>query len=348
VLPKRMNCGRKVLIVGNQNGTHIGGSLRCASLKISNFAFDFFDSSLAYQGPSLVAKIAHRFFDKRPLAMREFNYNVLGICKKMRPNLLITTGMSPLSGKTLSKIKALNVECLNYLTDDPWNRAHRSNWFLEALPYYDAVFSVRRSNMQDLENQGCRKVFYLPFAYDPDLFFTPFITSTQEKEFQSEVLFIGGADRDRLPYVSSLIRAGYRVRLYGGYWEQFKETRAYAFGLADPRTIRFATACTKVALCLVRRANRDDNCMRSFEIPAIGACMLAEDTIGHREIFGLDGQNVLYFKTPEEMLERTACLLKKDDERRRLAIAAHETIKQGKHTYEDRLKTILRECVRYE
>jgi spore maturation protein CgeB len=81
--------------------------------------------------------------------------------------------------------------------------------------------------------------------------------------------------------------------------------------------------------------------MRSFEVPAIGACMLAEDTAEHREIFGGDDEAVAYFGSIDEMVEKLRWLVKHDGERRRLAQAAYRLIRRGKHTYQDRLVTML-------
>ena len=49
--------------------------------------------------------------------------------------------------------------------------------------------------------------------------------------------------------------------------------------------------------------------MRTFEVPAIGACMLTEDTEEHREIFGKEGDAVLYFRTMNEMVSQLRFLL---------------------------------------
>jgi spore maturation protein CgeB len=83
--------------------------------------------------------------------------------------------------------------------------------------------------------------------------------------------------------------------------------------------------------------------MRTFEVPAIGACMLTEDTQEHREIFGEEGQAVVYFRSKSEMVEKLRWLLGHDHERERLASAAHELITNGRNTYKDRLLQML-EC----
>jgi spore maturation protein CgeB len=87
--------------------------------------------------------------------------------------------------------------------------------------------------------------------------------------------------------------------------------------------------------------------MRSFEIAALGGCMLAEDTAEHREIFGDDGEAVVYFRTPREAAERARLLLADPAERTRLSEAVRERIvSHGAHTYRDRLVTILGAAVR--
>jgi spore maturation protein CgeB len=139
-----------------------------------------------------------------------------------------------------------------------------------------------------------------------------------------------------------LIQAGFDVALYGGYWERYPSTAPFARGYADLPTLRKAIGAAKVALCLVRRANRDGHCMRSFEVPAIGACMLTEDTVEHREIFGEDGRAVVYFHTRDEMVDKLRWLLAHDEERRRLADAARLLITAGGNTYRDRVEAMLK------
>ncbi len=81
--------------------------------------------------------------------------------------------------------------------------------------------------------------------------------------------------------------------------------------------------------------------MRSFEAAAIGGCVLAEESADHRELFGPDNQAVRYFRTPAELVEGAKFLVANANERRRLAAALRERLVLGRHTYTDRLATIL-------
>jgi spore maturation protein CgeB len=243
--------------------------------------------------------------------------------------------------EALRRIKNLGVRRCNYLTDDPWNAAHRSRWFFHALAQYDFIFTPRRANIDDLHKATDACICYLPFAYDPDLFGPIELTAAEQVTFDSDVVFAGGADRERVPYLAALGQAGMNVAVYGGYWERFSETRSMTRGLIGVELLRKAIAGARVALCLVRRANRDGHAMRSFEIPAVKACMLVEETEEHIALFGPEGDAVIYFSTVLEMLDKTAWLLSRPEERFRLAEAAHRLVVERGHTYRDRLKTIL-------
>jgi spore maturation protein CgeB len=269
---------------------------------------------------------------------------VVATCRQLRPRWVLATGFVPLNAHALAALGKMGVRRLNYLTDDPWNPSLHAAWFFAALREYDHVFSVRRSNLADLTTHGCQHVSYVPFGFDADLFYPEPPPAAEQPRYAADVVFVGGADQDRVPYIAALSRASVDVALYGDYWSRYTETRAHHRGYADPSTLRKATCAAKVALCLVRRANRDGQVMRSYEAAAIGACMLVEDTPEHRELFGQDGEAVVYFRTIEQMLDRLRRLLTQPDERRRLAAAVRQRIVAGGHTYSDRLQTMLQEA----
>ena len=264
---------------------------------------------------------------------------MIAICRRTRPDLVLTTGLAPLCAATLECLGGIGCTTVNYLTDDPWNPAHRAGWFLRALPNYSAVFSPRRSNLHDLINQGCARVIYLPFAYDSAIHFKPELQGTTVP--LAQILFIGGGDADRVPFLAALLNAGIRVAIFGDYWDRFPALAQSWQGYADLETARQMSWTTPICLCLVRRSNRDGHTMRSFEIAAMGGCMLCEDTHEHREIFGPDGEAVLYFGSLREMVDRARWLLRNEVERQKMRRCVFERITKGRNAYRDRLQTIL-------
>ena len=329
-----------LVLVGNPDASHVGAHLKRAAegLGLETVVCDVTE---AYDGPVWRNRVNWWMRGRLPTRFQAFSAKVLETCRDVRPTWLLTTGIAPLEEGALKEIGKLQIRRLNYLTDDPWNPAHRAAWFLSAAPQYDYVFSPRRATLGDLRRLGCMSACYLPFAYAPDLHFPEAPTNGERARIQSDIIFAGGADRDRVPYMESLIQAGFDVALYGGYWERYAQTAPAARGQADAVTLRKAVGAAKVALCLVRRANRDGNVMRSFELPAMGACMLTEDTEEHHEIFGDDGEAVAFFRTREEMVEKLRWLLAHEDVRRRLKESAHRVVTAGRNTYRDRLEAML-------
>ncbi len=331
----------KLLLVGNAGETHIGSNLLYAAKELG-LDIQFLDVREAYKGPAWRRKINWWLLEHRPSLLKEFSQRIKSACQTFQPRWMLSIGIAPVNKEALEEIGKLGTQRLNYLTDDPWNAAHKAGWFLKALPLYDHIFSVRRSNLSDLDKAGCSRVSYLPFAYAPELHFPESPETTEEKaRFDCDIVFVGGADRDRIPYIKTLVQAGFKVHLYGGYWDRYPKMKSCYRGYADPQTFRKAIGGAKVSLCLVRHANRDGNSMRTFEIPAIGGCMLTEDTEEHREIFGEDGKAVVYFKTIPEMIEKLKYLLCHQEETQRLKIAAYRLIIHGKNAYKDRLGTML-------
>ena len=330
----------ELLIVGNDGGTNVGGSfLRGArQLGIEARLVPMRD---AMDAPALLRQVNWRVRGRRPTHLKSFSDRVVAETSEFRPTCLLTTGLAPLTDQALEEIGRLGTKRLNFLTDDPWNPAHRASWFLKALPHYDHVFSPRRANHDDLAGLGCRQVHYLPFGYDNDLFRAYPVSANGRNGDSSDVVFAGGADDDRAPYFIALSDAGINVSLYGDYWHKWKALQPFFRGYADPPALCKIIGKAKVSVCLVRRANRDGHSMRTFELPAVGSCMLVEDTLEHREIFGEDGEAVIYFTGVGEMISKTHWLLGHEIERRRLANSAHQLVTGGKNTYRDRLASML-------
>lgn len=80
--------------------------------------------------------------------------------------------------------------------------------------------------------------------------------------------------------------------------------------------------------------------MRSYEVPACRAFLLAERTDEHQEMF-VEVKEAEFFNTTEELIYKIIFYLKNDSERKKIARNGYHRIVCGNNTYLDRLKTIL-------
>jgi len=243
---------------------------------------------------------------------------------------------------TVSHLRQQGIVVMNFATDDPFNQATTA-CVREALTEYDIYFSTKRAVMDDLRRAGCRRVEYMPFAYKPTVHFRePIQASDEAHEFACDVAFIGGADDTRAPFFERLVRAEPRLRLnlYGGYWDRYKGLRKYHRGLAVGRNFRLAVAGAAMCINLVRRANRDGHVMRTFELPACGAFVVAERTDEHEELFA-EGREIAFFDGRDELVDVVRHYLPKGEERSRIAVTGQDKVRNGSHTYKDRLLAML-------
>jgi len=329
-----------ISIVGNGDPVHVGRHLVSAaeSLQVEHKLLDLRRAS---EGPRILTSLSWRLRGHRPLRMNSFSRYVRQHCEEARPSVLICTGLAAVTASDLRRIGAAGVKRVNFLTDDPWNPAHRAPWFMESLREYDCIFSPRTANRDDLLRHGCQHVERLPFAYAPEIHFPELARSLDEPPNGPDVAFVGGGDADRVPFADALLKAGMNVALYGGYWDRYPATRVHALGLASPEVARQLARNAKVSVCMVRRANRDGHCMRTFELPAMGACIVADDTPEHRTIFGEEGENVLYFREPEELVAKVRRLVASPQLRADLRRRCHERIVAGGNQYKDRLSSMI-------
>lgn len=328
-----------LFIAGNPLPFHVGSHFLQAANTLGIKAV-IHDTRLAFHKNRYVQAAYWRLLGKKPAHIRQYGRSLIKQGIITIPDLLLSIGTAPLTADVLRQIRAMGGQRAIFLTDDPFSQAHQSAWFRQALLEYDYIFTPRLANLAQLREITKATVTYLPFAYNPTVhYLVPIPFGAQQ--MGSDILFIGGADKDRIPWMEMFIRKGISVELYGGYWERYSATRPYAHGHADLATMRHLVPASKINLGLVRQANRDGHAMRSFEVPAMGGVLLAEDTGEHRALFGDEGETVLYFSDYEEAVTKAEWLLAHPDERRRLATAVYQQITTSNHTYADRLQTII-------
>lgn len=298
---------------------------------------------------TFVSTIPHRIFYKlagrRPITYWSLNRSFLKTALSFKPNLIIVAKGMYLSPATLRAVKrGTGAILVNYATDDPFNTAVNNSDLLSSIHIYDIYACTKKAIREDIQKAGCVNVVYVPFGYKPNVHFPEAASSPAEAaRFSSDVAFIGGCDRDRSSMVRDLLRRNPDVtlNLYGNFWDRHLAFRRHHRGWVLGRNYRLAVCGAKVALNLVRRANRDGHVMRTFEIPACGAFMLTDRTDEQGEFLAED-KEAAFFSSVEEMNDKIRYYLNHDAERQRIAQAGYRRITGEPNTYKDRLKTIFR------
>ncbi|HZR26582.1 MAG TPA: glycosyltransferase [Vicinamibacterales bacterium] len=310
--------------------------------------------SFVDEGPTfdrLASSRAERFLRRvRPWphkSVAELHRAIVSQAEAIRPDIVLVVKGAHLTTECLTALKATGATLVNFSTDDPFNPRTSSRLWRRTLPLYDLVCSPRHANITDLRSLGVSSVEFVPFGYKPDVHFPEVAATADERtRFESDVCFIGGADTDRVKYFEELVHQLPHVRLalYGGYWNRSHRLARYWRGFAVGRDFRLAVGGAAITVNLVRRANRDDHVMRTFEVPACGGCMLTEATASHRAWFA-EGQDAFMFDSPGGLARGVRFLLGRPELRRRAAAAGRCKVVEMPNRYDDRLATILRAAI---
>jgi spore maturation protein CgeB len=283
-----------------------------------------------------------------PAGVANFRRTVLQRAREYSPDIVLTLKGAYLDPETLHELKrATSALLVNFSTDDPFNDAPSTPCIRPSLPFWDVYATPRAHTIPELQRHCNGRFVYLPFAYDPESHFPEKSVTRQEEEaFASDLAFIGVCDSDRVDTLRFLAnQSALVVGFYGGgrRYKLIKDLRRCHRGFAVGKDYRMALACSKIALSLNRKANRDTHVMRTFEIPACGAFLLAERTDEQRAMF-VEDQEAVFFNGKDELLEKTTFYLRHPEARQKIAHAGYRRVTSGRNTYRDRISYLLNQA----
>jgi spore maturation protein CgeB len=247
------------------------------------------------------------------IAFPEFNRHVVQETTRSRPDVLwIIKGME-IYPATLDRLRALGVTLVNYNADHPFQYFGPGSVninVLRSVSKYDLYLTYSRTIAREMqERYPDLRIGVVPFGHD--------VAETVYQRIETEneihrICFVGTPDKDRAREIRILLEAGLPVDVYGYRWDRFLDTalnlriHGPAVGEDLYRTLRRY----RVQMNFFRPHNVASHNMRSFEAPACGAIMLAEDSIEHRDFFE-SGREAFFFGSRREMVECARALLAK-------------------------------------
>ncbi len=268
----------------------------------------------------------------------------------MKPDLVVVSKGNLVRPEILSLLREklpgtvlVNINYDDYFSPSPSNRFPE----LERLvPLYHWIFPAKRVNVDELLILGAEKVHYLPIGYDGTAHYPVQPSRDQAERYQSEVAFIGTFTSARARSLAVL--EGFSLSIWGAHWNRVSlppKLRREVRRTGNGRGVRGAELSAilnsaKICLNFLREENRDTHNHRSFELPACGAFTLSERSEELREFF-IEGKEIAFFSSPEELREKVRYYLDHDREREAVARAGHLRVREGKHTIRDRVERML-------
>lgn len=311
--------------------------------EVFNFDTQSIHQSLA---PWLTNRLLHRFSIKslqlRRWGSKKWNRRIIQVAQHLKPNMLFLVKGYLVMPETLQRLRDMGIIVFLHHPDNPFPP------FASSLPEtllcareVDCYFIWSRFLQERLQSMGIKRVEYLPFAWDPDVF--PYAVS---REPHCDLIFIGGWDREREALLTSLAKR-FDLKIWGpNYWKTRTRLGSPLRTCWQGKALHGSEAATeiqksKIVLNILRQQNLPDGTnMRTFEVPGAGGFLLSNRSTGAMEVFE-EGRAGAYFGSTEDMMDKIDYFLRNDSKREEIAHEAHIVVELN-HRYKHRAIEIIK------
>ena len=333
-------------------------------LVCGDFAFDFYEPAfcraLRAAGAEVIELPVLRWFAPLRAAQTRLllgpgpalaNAALVLACARERPDAVLlwrTPWVKPLALR-LARAAGAGLLAL-YNNDDPFGPDRdRRIWraFRRLIPHADLCLAYREVNLAEYRAAGARRVALLRSGFDPLVHRPPHEPPPPGASAAptADVVFVGhGEDDERLEALDALAQTSLTVRVHGTGWERLLRGRPAArylpIQVALGQEYVRAIASAKVALAFLSRRNRDGYTRRCFEIPAIGALLLAPRTPELLRLFREDVE-AAFFSSPAELVAQARRYCGDASLRARVAAAGRARVLQDGHDLVSRARELL-------
>ena len=280
------------------------------------------------------------------------NAALVDAARRHRPDIVFIDNSRLIDRPTLALLREAGAKLLAYYSPDDMMAPHNFSWPLRlTYPEWDLVFTTKSFNVPELAARGVRHPCLVGNGYSPRDH-RPCTREEVGPDFEKfDCVFIGTYERDRAGGIERLAQAGMSIVIYGGNASRLPGWRTINHPNVALRPAVYAeeySRCLhhgKIALCFLRKANRDRITTRSIEIAATGRPMLAEHTAEHDGHFA-NGDEYLSFSSDAELVAQAQKLLTDSSRRRRLGLAASQRCLESGYSNDHRAAEMLQEICR--
>jgi hypothetical protein len=253
--------------------------------------------------------------------------------------------------ETLDAIRALGITTVNWYC----NAAHQFHLVREISPHYDWCLVPEKFRLPDYRAIGARPI-YCQEAANPALY------HPYDVPQDVDVSFVGQAYGDRPAYIEHLLQNQINVRVWGHGWKidpkyppaldspLWRLPESVAGGpLDDDQMIKmFSRTKINLGFSTCGETHLDEHGqrivqvrLRDFEVPMSGGFYLVEAMEELAEFFTPD-KEIIFYRSPAEMLEKIRYYLSHEDDRQRIRQAGHHRA-LAEHTWRHRFQAAFAE-----
>jgi Glycosyl transferases group 1/DUF based on E. rectale Gene description (DUF3880) len=334
--------GKKLLIVGEDNGWNLESSY-VRAFKTLGWTVECWNPARALKKVArgrFAGELFSRFVNVEPW-LRKANLELLHLCDKLRPDLLLVIATEGVRAGTLGQLSAQCPNTLIYclFPDTPHNLVPDR---IQSLPLFHRVISVSTGWLDVFARLGAQRVSNLPLAADTALH-SP-VNGNGASQAAHDLAFVGNWRAEREDFLEQLV--DFDLQIWGSeYWKRNTKRDSKLRNRWGGRQLvaaEFAQACSenRIMLNIIDGVGWPGPNMRTFEQPACRAFSLVTRTPAILELFD-EGKNIECFGSVAEARDKICFYLAHEDARTRIVEAGYRHVVSGGHTYVDRARTLI-------
>lgn len=265
--------------------------------------------------------------------------DILAMINSEEKFLIWVTNTADLRTADIKKLSDLeNTFLVHYIPDHPFAVfKERQEIIKDSLAYFDLVLTFSKSLLPVYYQLGAKNVFRLPFAYCSQ---THWIDYTEQSAYSKKVAYFGTwtpAIEEWLSEIAPICD----LSISGSFWENAKDPLLKDLGTKNKGNVnrKMAELANEAAVVInfTRATHGCFHTMKTFELPAAGACVLSNYSEEQDEFY--PQSEFLYFNTKKQLKEQLMALLAKPDQILKIKKAANEHSKSN--SYNNRVNHLL-------
>ncbi len=276
------------------------------------------------------------------LDLNNINKRFIRLALEKRPDIAVITGGHRIKASAIKTLKDNGIYTVLWTIDAPSNFQP----IIDVASLYDHIFCQGTEAVELLDNAGMKDADWLPVGCDP-VVHRPVDISLEEKEhYGNDVVFVGSYYPNRADLFENL--SDFDFGIWGPGWDKLgSKTRlreCVKAGHTKPAEWSKIYSASKIILAvhyqdIQKRFPVYQASPRVFESMACGAFTISDN---QRDVFLLfkDGDHLVCFNNPEELIKKVEYYIDHSKERERIALQGREEVLNS-HTYQHRMKKLL-------
>ena len=265
--------------------------------------------------------------------------------KTSKPDFVIIIKGVYISPDAIQQLRTQGIIVINYNPDHPIHFdsiASGNTNIRQALIHYHLIYTYSEEIRKEVLQYALgANVKVLPFGFEPSEYNS---NDLRQSRRINKVCFVGTADAARKKVIEAILKAGFRIDVYGCGYESLRKVHQNHLQIQAPvfgNTYNSVLQSYDAQLNIFRRQNHNAHNMRTFEIPAVGGIQVSEYSEQCASFF-TPGKEIFMYEDESTLMNTLEQLVSQSDASNlECRDAARKRCLNADYSYKERARQLL-------